>query len=53
VRETGMVSTVAHPQRGALRVLANPLRFDGERPAQRAAASLGADNEDLVNGLKS
>jgi len=53
VRETGMVSTVAHPQRGALRVLANPLRFDGARPAQRAASSLGADNEDLLDGKPS
>jgi crotonobetainyl-CoA:carnitine CoA-transferase CaiB-like acyl-CoA transferase len=53
VRETGMVSSVAHPQRGALRVLANPLRVDGARPAQQAASSLGADNKDLLGGKPS
>ena len=50
VRETGMVSSITHPRRGSLRVLANPLRFDGARPAQRGASALGADNEDLLNG---
>ena len=54
VRETGMVSTVAHPQRGALRVLANPLRFDGERPAQVKVRYLDLDGrrvEAEVDGL--
>lgn len=43
--ETGMVSSVPHPVKGELRILANPLRIDGERPAQAACAALGADNE--------
>jgi crotonobetainyl-CoA:carnitine CoA-transferase CaiB-like acyl-CoA transferase len=43
-RETGMVSAVPHPAKGSLRVIANPLRIDGERPAQAACAPLGADN---------
>lgn len=47
-RETGMVSAVPHPLKGDLRVLANPLRIDGERLAQAACASLGADNEELL-----
>ena len=47
-RETGMVSSVPHPVKGELRILANPLRIDGERPAQAACAALGADNEELL-----
>ena len=43
-RATGMVSAVPHPAKGSLRVIANPLRIDGERPAQAACAPLGADN---------
>lgn len=43
-RATGMVSSVPHPAKGSLRVIANPLRIDGERPAQAACAPLGADN---------
>ena len=51
-RETGMVSAVPHPAKGTLRVLANPLRIDGQRPAQAACAPLGADNDSLL-GKKS
>lgn len=47
-RATGMVSAVPHPVKGDLRVLANPLRIDGERLAQSACAALGADNEELL-----
>lgn len=47
-RETGMVSTVPHPMKGDLRILANPLRIDGERLAQSACSPLGADNEELL-----
>ncbi len=47
-RETGMVSAVPHPVKGELRVLANPLRIDGERLTQAACASLGADNETIL-----
>jgi crotonobetainyl-CoA:carnitine CoA-transferase CaiB-like acyl-CoA transferase len=43
-RATGMVSSVPHPAKGHLRVIANPIRIDGERPAQRACSPLGADN---------
>jgi len=43
-RASGMVSAVPHPQKGKLRVLANPIRVDGERLEQQACAPLGADN---------
>ncbi|KAF0100563.1 MAG: CaiB/baiF CoA-transferase family protein [Rhodospirillaceae bacterium] len=47
-RAIGMVSVVPHSVKGELRVLANPLRIDGERPAQAACAALGADNEAIL-----
>jgi len=47
-RGTGMVSAVPHPVTGELRVLANPLRIDGERLAQSACSPLGADNDALL-----
>jgi crotonobetainyl-CoA:carnitine CoA-transferase CaiB-like acyl-CoA transferase len=47
-RETGMVSAVPHPIKGELRVLANPIRIDGERLAQAACSPLGADNDSLL-----
>ncbi len=47
-RSTGMVSSVPHPVKGRLRVIANPIRIDGERPAQAACSPLGADNESLL-----
>jgi crotonobetainyl-CoA:carnitine CoA-transferase CaiB-like acyl-CoA transferase len=47
-RRTGMVNKVGHPARGDMRVLANPLKFDGLRPQQRACAPLGADNAVLL-----
>jgi crotonobetainyl-CoA:carnitine CoA-transferase CaiB-like acyl-CoA transferase len=48
-RASGMVSAVPHPAKGELRVLANPLRIDGERLVQAACAPLGADNESLLS----
>jgi crotonobetainyl-CoA:carnitine CoA-transferase CaiB-like acyl-CoA transferase len=47
-RAAGMVSAVPHPVKGELRVIANPIRIDGERPAQAACAPLGADNDSLL-----
>ena len=34
--------------KGELRVLANPIRIDGERLAQAACSPLGADNDSLL-----
>ncbi len=47
-RSAGMVAAVPHPVKGSLRVIANPLRIDGERPAQAACSALGADNDSLL-----
>ncbi|MGE0873062.1 MAG: CaiB/BaiF CoA transferase family protein [Burkholderiales bacterium] len=48
VARTGMVGSVPHPSKGTLRVLANPIRIDGHRLAQRAGSAAGADNETLL-----
>jgi crotonobetainyl-CoA:carnitine CoA-transferase CaiB-like acyl-CoA transferase len=47
-RQTGMVRSISHPMRPALRVLANPLKIDGVRPEQRACSALGADNDAIL-----
>jgi len=33
--------------KGSLRVIANPIRVDGERLSQAACSPLGADNDEL------
>jgi crotonobetainyl-CoA:carnitine CoA-transferase CaiB-like acyl-CoA transferase len=44
-RSTGMTGAVPHPVKGSLRIIANPIRLDGERLEQAACSPLGADNE--------
>jgi crotonobetainyl-CoA:carnitine CoA-transferase CaiB-like acyl-CoA transferase len=51
VAEVGMVASVPHPAREGLRVLANPLKIDGQRPEQVAARDLGADTEAVLAEL--
>ncbi|MBX9732091.1 MAG: CoA transferase [Sphingomonas sp.] len=46
--ETGMLDTVSHPDRPELRVLANPIRLDGERLPNRAGPLLGADTAQVL-----
>jgi crotonobetainyl-CoA:carnitine CoA-transferase CaiB-like acyl-CoA transferase len=48
-RGTGMVSAVPHPAKGELRVIANPIRVDGERLSQAACSPLGADNRKYLS----
>ena len=43
-----MVRTVPHPSRTDLKVLASPLKIDGERPQQTASPALGADNANVL-----
>jgi crotonobetainyl-CoA:carnitine CoA-transferase CaiB-like acyl-CoA transferase len=45
--ESGMIAEVAHPG-GPIRVLANPIRSNGERLPSHAAPSLGADTDSLL-----
>ena len=48
VQEVGMIANVPHPSRPNLRLLASPIRFNGERPQQRAGSGLGADNAGIL-----
>jgi crotonobetainyl-CoA:carnitine CoA-transferase CaiB-like acyl-CoA transferase len=48
LQESGMLTEVDHPAKPGLRLLANPLKFDGKRPALRACSPLGADTEDVL-----
>ncbi|MFS8977162.1 CoA transferase [Cupriavidus necator] len=45
VDEAGMVTTVPHPFKPDMKLLANPLKFDGQRLAQAPCHPLGADQE--------
>ncbi len=48
-RTADMVDTVAHHEKpGGMRVLANPIRIDGERLPNRAALKLGTDSDALL-----
>lgn len=46
--ETGMLDKIDHPDRENMRVLANPIRLDGERLSNRAAPLLGSDTESVL-----
>ena len=48
VERIGMVRTVPHPAKPDFKMLANPLKIDGERPAQAVCSPLGGDNEALL-----
>jgi crotonobetainyl-CoA:carnitine CoA-transferase CaiB-like acyl-CoA transferase len=43
-----MVRTVPHPAKADFKMLANPLKIDGDRPQQTVCSALGADNETLL-----
>lgn len=53
VRLSGGVQHVPHPERADFRMLANPLKFNGERLAQSVCAGLGANNSELMPGIDS
>jgi len=46
--ETEGVLTLAHPRRPDLKMVAAPIRINGERPGARPAPALGADTEALL-----
>jgi len=51
LQETGMMQQVEHPDRPELRVLASPIRVDGQRLPARAGPLLGADNDDVLASI--
>jgi crotonobetainyl-CoA:carnitine CoA-transferase CaiB-like acyl-CoA transferase len=48
LQATGMIDTVDHPDRAGLRVLANPIRLDGQRLPNRAGPLLGDDTNAVL-----
>lgn len=50
VGRVGMIDGVQHPLHPDFQVLANPLKFNGERPERAAGSALGADNAALLGG---
>ncbi|MCH8074902.1 MAG: CoA transferase [SAR324 cluster bacterium] len=49
--ERGNILEVPHPERGTIRLLANPVRVPGEAHPARAAPAMGADSEDILREL--
>ena len=47
----GMRDVVEHPDKADLNILASPLKFDGQRPPNRAAPLLGADSDAILGDL--
>ncbi|QYU67527.1 CoA transferase [Leptolyngbya sp. 15MV] len=48
---TGMRDAVDHPDRPGMRILASPIRVDGQRLPNRAAPLLGADSDAILGEL--
>ena len=51
VEEIGMIATVPHPENPDLKLLANPLKIDGERPAQGVCSAMGEDTDAVLGKL--
>ncbi|MCA3179822.1 MAG: CoA transferase [Burkholderiaceae bacterium] len=50
LKTNGMIRNVPHPERPDFRVLANPIRINGERLGQRVCSAMGADTDGVVGG---
>ena len=53
LRTTGMVAQVSHPERPGMRVLANPIKINGQRLSQKVCSAAGADNATLLRDSQS
>lgn len=51
VQQIGMLQTLPHAQNPDFRVVANPIKIDGERLPGKGCSSLGADSESLLSEL--
>jgi crotonobetainyl-CoA:carnitine CoA-transferase CaiB-like acyl-CoA transferase len=52
LQTTEMINTVSHPAKPGMRVLANPIKINGERLAQAPCSAFGADTGDYVDGAR-
>src|SRR5262249_41732837 len=48
LQATDMIKNVPHPERANLRVLANPIKINGQRLSQRVCSAPGADNPEIL-----
>ena len=51
LERTGMIDTVEHPDKPDLKILANPIRLDGQRLPNRAGPLLGQDSDAILQEL--
>ncbi|MBB5210181.1 CaiB/BaiF CoA transferase family protein [Microbulbifer hydrolyticus] len=49
--QTGLLQSLPHVDNSQFRLLASPLKFDGNRPTGTGCSALGADSEELLLGL--
>jgi crotonobetainyl-CoA:carnitine CoA-transferase CaiB-like acyl-CoA transferase len=52
MQTVGMVADTPHPAKPAFKLLANPLKIDGQRLAQKVCSPLGADNEAILGPVQ-
>jgi len=52
LRTNGMIAHVPHPQRPDMRVLANPIKINGQRLSQKVCSAPGADNAAILQTPK-
>ena len=52
LQSTEMIQTVAHPAKPAMRVLANPIKINGERLSQTPCSAYGADTTAYVGEVR-
>ena len=52
LKATEMIQTVSHPAKPVMRVLANPIKIDGERLAQTPCSPYGADTASYVGEMR-
>jgi crotonobetainyl-CoA:carnitine CoA-transferase CaiB-like acyl-CoA transferase len=53
LQTTDMIHVVSHPAKAELRVLANPIKINGQRLDQEPCSPFGADNASYVGGMRS
>ena len=53
LQTTDMIHAVSHPAKAEMRVLANPIKINGQRLDQKACPPFGADNASYVGGTRS
>jgi crotonobetainyl-CoA:carnitine CoA-transferase CaiB-like acyl-CoA transferase len=52
MKTVGMVASTPHPAKPEFKMLANPLKIDGKRLAQKVCSPLGGDNEAILGALR-